>query len=85
MTEYDRTNPEHVFRRWLVRGRSAPKLTSTRHRDDLLSAFQHGWADKLDGRGDFVRRTYPNGTGEQLAYMTGRLLAPRARDTRGAA
>lgn len=79
--DYDRTNPEHVFARWLDVGASRPEVESEEHRAELLAAFQQGWEDKLARRGDFKRRSYRGAAG--VAYMTGRLMAPYIGRTDG--
>lgn len=78
---YDRTNPQHVFDRWIEVGALAPTVESDEHRAALLSAFLHGWADKLARRGDFARRSHRGAAG--VAYMTGRLMAPYVGRTDG--
>jgi len=58
---------EAAFARWYVPGLGT--------RETLLHAFDNGWADAKDRRGDFRRRLYAGNA--RAAYLAGRAAAHR--------
>lgn len=68
---------ERVFDQWLLNGKAAPEVESAEHRAKLLTAFAHGWRDRVAFKGDFARMGYSLLSGEKIAYVVGRQLAPR--------